>query len=51
MSDDTAAARRKRLENMRIANIQAHANAVPPTPDYLAAKADLLAKHDRRTTA
>lgn len=40
-TDDTAAARRKRLDDARIAAINAHRNAVPPNKAYLKAKADL----------
>ena len=44
---DTAAAR-KRRDEQRIAHIQAHANAVPPTDEYLQAKAQLLANRKAR---
>lgn len=49
MSEQTdRAAERKRIEDARIAAIQAHANAVPPTPEYLEAKAQLLANRKAR---
>lgn len=41
---ESAAAARKRRDDARAAHIAAHANAVPPTDAYLAAKAELLAK-------
>ena len=41
---DDAAAARKRQADLTTANIHAHRNAVPPTPEYLEAKAELLAK-------
>ncbi len=47
-SNDKRDATRRRLEAARIAAIRAHAEAVPPTPEYLAAKSAMQAKRKAR---